>query len=117
MPTILVVEDDPQVRETLVDFMQVLGHDVLSARSAAEARLLIADRAVHLVVSDCALQGERGESLAEHSSALGIPVILTTGHPDYLENLGDLSFVVLRKPFRLDALEALIVAALQPAAS
>jgi two-component system, OmpR family, response regulator len=116
MPTILVVEDDPQVRETLIEFMHLLGHAAFSARSAAEARSLLADHAVHLVVSDCAMQGEPGASLAEHSRALGIPVILTTGHPDYLESLGELPFVVLRKPFRLDDLEPLIAAALQPAA-
>jgi two-component system, OmpR family, response regulator len=114
MPLILVVEDDPDVRQTVVEFLGALGHEVLSARSSAEARALLGQRSVHLLLADCVMQGEPGPSLAEHARSLGIPVILTSGHPDYLETAAASSVGVLQKPFRLEALAAQVAAALSP---
>ena len=60
------------------------------------------------------MSGEQGNSLAEHVSQLGIPTILTSGDPHYLETLDGQEVPFLPKPFRLTALEELVSRILQP---
>jgi two-component system OmpR family response regulator len=108
VPRILVVEDDADVQIVVLEFLQATGHYVFGAASAEEARLLLASEAIDLAVVDCLMSGERGNSLAEHASRLGIPTILTSGDPHYLEALSERSFPFLPKPFRLAALDELI---------
>ena len=87
MPRILVVEDDADVQTIVLEFLRTTGHDVHSAVSAEQARLVLAREAIDLVLIDCLMSGERGNSLAEHAASLGIPTILTSGDPHYLEAL------------------------------
>jgi len=60
------------------------------------------------------MSGEQGDSLAEHASQLGIPTILTSGDPHYLETLPGHPLPFLPKPFRLAALGDLILQLLPP---
>lgn len=108
MARILVVEDDSDVRDVVIDFLQAAGYAVLSAESADRARMLLGDAKVDLALIDCLMKGEQGDSLAEHAAKLGIPTILTSGHPHYLETAGKHSLTFLAKPFRLTELEELI---------
>lgn len=108
MSCILVVEDDTDVKSVVTDFLQAAGHDVLSAASAEQARPLLAQGEVDLALIDCLMKGEQGTSLAEHAAELGIPAILTSGDPHYLEASGEHSLTFLPKPFRLRDLEELI---------
>jgi DNA-binding NtrC family response regulator len=105
---ILVVEDDPDVRQILSEYLRSSGHAIVCATSAELARNLLATEAIELASIDCLMSGEQGNSLAEHASQLGIPVILTSGDPHYLEMLAEGPFPFLAKPFRLTALEGLI---------
>jgi DNA-binding NtrC family response regulator len=114
MSRILLVEDDADVRGLVSDFLGTLGHEVISTSSAEEARVILASNGVDLALIDCLMTGEQGNSFAEHVSQLGIPTILTSGHPAYLEMLGGQDACFLSKPFRLETLEALISRILQP---
>lgn len=113
MPRILLVEDDADVQTIVSDFLETIGHDVMSAASAIQARLILASERVDLALIDCLMSGEQGNSLAEHVVQLGVPVILTSGDPDSLETLGRQSCPFLPKPFHLAALEDLISRALE----
>jgi DNA-binding NtrC family response regulator len=108
VPRILVVEDDADVRKVVLEFLETTGHRVACAASAEQARLLLSSEAIDLAVIDCLMSGEQGDSLAEHASSLGIPAILTSGDPQYLEAFACHSFPFLPKPFRLSALDELI---------
>lgn len=108
MARILVVEDDGDVRDLVINFLQSAGHAVLSAESGGQARPLLARGKVDLALIDCLMKGEQGDSLAEYAAQLGIPTILTSGHPRYLETSGEHSLTFLAKPFRLTELEELI---------
>lgn len=111
MPRILVVEDDSDVRDVVVDFLQAAGYAVFSAASAEQARPLLAAGKVDLALIDCLMRGEQGDLLAAHATKLGIPAILTSGDPNYLSYLeasGEHCVTFLPKPFRLRDLEELI---------
>jgi DNA-binding NtrC family response regulator len=109
MARILLVEDDADVQLVVSEFLGTGGHSVVPAASAEEARLFLANRPIDLAIIDCLMSGEQGDSLAEHASQLGIPTILTSGDPHYLETLPHHSLPFLPKPFRLTALGELIV--------
>jgi DNA-binding NtrC family response regulator len=117
VPCILVVEDDADVQAVVIEFLQATGYQVLSAASAEEARHVLACASVDLALIDCVMSREQGDSLAEHASRLGIPTILTSGDPHYLETSSEQSLPFLAKPFRLAALEELISLTLVPSSS
>lgn len=109
MAHILLVEDDADVQSIVSEFLAAVGHRVISASSAEQARLVLTSEPVDIALIDCLMSGERGNSLAEHTSRLGIPTILTSGDPHYIETRSGDSFPFLPKPFRLTSLDELIV--------
>lgn len=113
MARILLVEDDADVRMVVSDFLTTIEHQVTCASSAEQARLILARQPVDLALIDCLMSGEQGDSLAGHLTRLGIPTVLTSGDPLYLESLSERPLPFLPKPFRLAALEGLISRMLQ----
>jgi len=109
--TILVVEDDAEVRKTSMAMLSDLGHHVLIARDGPEALALVrAGNPIDILFTDVAMPGGMsGIELARQAIALRptMKILITTGyqgHPELLHN----EFSVLPKPFtRLD-LELLI---------
>ncbi len=112
MAHILLVEDDADVQMVVSEFLATLGHRVTSASSAQEARLFLKGQLVDLALVDCLMSGEQGNSLAEHAWKLGIPTILTSGDPHFIERRSEHPFPFLPKPFRLTSLNEMIVSAL-----
>jgi DNA-binding NtrC family response regulator len=112
MAHILVVEDDADVQSVVSEFLVSLGHRLTCASSAEQARLFLASEPVDLALVDCLMSGEQGNSLAEHASKLGVPTILTSGDPHYIEKCADHAFPFLAKPFRLTNLDELIASIL-----
>jgi PAS domain S-box-containing protein len=81
---VLVVEDDPDVRDYTVDMVGALGYSVLSAPDGASAlRLLDSHREVSLLFTDVGLPGGmNGRQLAEHALRRQprLKVLYTTGY-------------------------------------
>jgi len=79
--TILIVDDEPDVREVLEEYFAAQGYDVLAAPNAAAARALVGANQVDLALIDIHMPGEDGLSLArylrEHHDGLAI-VMLTS---------------------------------------
>ncbi len=82
MTVILVVDDDDSVRAMLSRLLRTAGHEVVLAKSGAEARQTLGARDVEVVVSDIVMPGDSGLDLrrwlAEHHPS--VPVILTSGY-------------------------------------
>ncbi len=82
--TVLIVEDDPDVREYTVEIVGELGYRVLSAEDGASAlALLEAHREVDLLFTDVVLPGGmNGRQLADVASRRhpGLKVLFTTGY-------------------------------------
>jgi len=79
-PHILVVEDDPFVREVLDIYLRGEGYRVTLAREGNEMRAMLSADPVDLVIMDLRLPGEDGFALTRHlreQYSVGI-IILTT---------------------------------------
>ena len=64
--TILIVDDEPDVREVLEEYFVAHGYAVIGAESASVARAVAAAQAVDLALVDIHMPGEDGLSLARH---------------------------------------------------
>jgi len=103
---LLVVDDDPIVRDLLVEQFRARGYTVLAASDGASAlELLDAAGTVDLVISDLTMPGMDGLALVEEIQRRrkDTPVILLTGYAENAESIaigGAVSgaFSLLRKP-------------------
>ena len=79
---VLLVEDDPALREALVDTLLLAGHGFHAVASAEEALLAVAEQSFSLVVSDVNMPGMDGHQLLSHlrASQPQLPVLLMTAH-------------------------------------
>jgi CheY-like chemotaxis protein len=115
---VLVVDDDPQVREGLVGVLQSLGMEVEAAASGQEALGLLArQRPVDLVLLDLLMPGLSGfEVLAQlRQKNPRLPVLLSSGYaPDgrVQEALQQPFTWYLQKPYTLAQLQEALQQAL-----
>ena len=106
---ILLVDDDPAVRETVGSLLRTLGHEVLEADGGATAIARLAERPPDLVMTDLGMPEVTGWDVARAAKArvATLPVILMTGWGDQATT-GDttpgLADRLLAKPFRLEEL-------------
>ncbi|MBE7375981.1 response regulator [Pseudomonas sp. AL-54] len=110
--TVLVVDDEPNVRMLVVEVMQELGHQVLAAACGAGALERLGEaREVDLLISDIGLAGGmNGRQLADAARRARpeLKVLFITGYAEeaVLERSGlHLDYEVLVKPFSIQALE------------
>ena len=109
--TILLVEDEPGIRELAGDFLRGRGYMVLAAMDGNEA-LRIAEGhedLIHLLVTDVVMPNIGGNELAERLRHVRpqIKVLFMSGYPDHptLTDGGvEVQATVLQKPFSLDTL-------------
>jgi signal transduction histidine kinase/CheY-like chemotaxis protein len=111
--TILVVEDDDEVRRASVEALREVGYNVLEAGDAMEGVRLIVDRGgIDLLFTDVGLPGGvNGPALADaaRSAQPGLRVLFTTGYTrNAVLHHGTLDHGVhfIAKPFNLSALAA-----------
>lgn len=64
--TLLVVDDEPDVREVLEECLAAKGYRVLAAEGAGAARTIAAREPIDLALLDIRMPGEDGLSLARH---------------------------------------------------
>ena len=84
-PTILVIDDEPVVLETMARSLERVGFQVLRAESAEEARRLATTSTLELILSDVNMPGLRGPDLVTELKAAGVacPVMFTSGDPSF----------------------------------
>ena len=115
---ILVVEDDPGVRENLVAMLTQMGYRTTAVENGADAISILEETPDYdLLFSDIALPGGySGRDLARDVSRFvnGIKILLTTGVPDHVSDqaLQSNGVPVLPKPYRYAELEQAIQSAL-----
>jgi signal transduction histidine kinase len=111
--TILLVEDQPELRALFGEVLESSGYRVVSAENAAEARTRWSENVgqIDLLVTDVVMPGGGGPALAEEllARAAGLKVLFMSGYPDQAyATPGALGRGVpfLQKPFTSEALLA-----------
>ena len=107
--SVLLVEDDDQVRRAAQRALQHLGYEVYSARNLAEAleRVKFAPSPVSVLLADVVLPDADGLEVSRTitQAVPGIPVLFISGFPDeVLAQHGVALVEVLPKPFTPEAL-------------
>ena len=107
--TVLVVDDDPMVRDVEVQALRLQGYTVLEAQGAAEASQLARKAAaIHLLITDFSMPEIDGLELSRQFRLVHpkIPVLMVSGSFPLIQNRADDfdRFEFLAKPFQYDEL-------------
>jgi PAS domain S-box-containing protein len=113
--TILVVEDDRDVRSYIIETLRELDYRVLEASDAEAALRLIdgGERGIDLLLTDVVLPGETGRQLADHATKRlpDLKVLFMTGYSrNAIVHQGrlDPGIAMIQKPIRAPLLTARI---------
>jgi signal transduction histidine kinase/CheY-like chemotaxis protein len=116
---VLVVDDEPDSRGLMADILERNGATVAAAASVSEAMALVRTTRVDLVVTDIAMPGADGYSLADEIRTLRraspLPIIAVTAfaHPEQRQRILSAGFKAhLAKPFEAQELVRLAAAAI-----
>jgi len=107
--TLLVVDDDPMLRDVETQLLRLQGYTVLPAEGAAEAlRLAREAEAIHLLITDLSMPQVDGLELTRRFRALHpqTPVLMVSGSLPLLQHRADdlNCFEILEKPFQFNEL-------------
>jgi two-component system response regulator FlrC len=107
--SVLVVEDDPSLREALRETLEISGYHALAAADGREALALLGAQGADLVVSDVRMQPMDGNALLKHIRAQWpqLPVLLMTAYgtvQQAVEAMHNGAADYLVKPFEAEAL-------------
>jgi DNA-binding response OmpR family regulator len=109
---ILVVDDEPEIKELVAEVLESRGYAVATVASAEEALEAMLLAPFDLVISDLHLAGSSGATLAEDIArefpALARRVILLTGDASTLDG----AVPYLQKPFGMDEILRAVAARL-----
>jgi DNA-binding response OmpR family regulator len=102
--SLLLVEDDADIRELMVTLLQLAGFEVTACSSAEAALEELREQPFDMVLTDYMLPHRTGAWLLDEASREGLldatPVLVVSAHPNPPVN----GFEVLPKPFDLDDL-------------
>jgi PAS domain S-box-containing protein len=113
---ILLVEDDPDIREVTAVMLACLGHSATETMNASAALEQLAARTFDVLVTDLTLPNISGQELALRALALrpGLRIVFASGHDSVPRSgdQGDLEQAIfLQKPFDDKQLAAALAAA------
>jgi PAS domain S-box-containing protein len=105
--SVLVIDDDPDVRGFIVGSLQEDGYNVREASEGMEGLRLVADEPPDLVILDFIMPGMSGADVANRIFAMhpGQPILFVSGYSetDAVKRVAP-DAPLLAKPFRADAL-------------
>jgi PAS domain S-box-containing protein len=109
--TVLLVEDEDNVRESIAEYLKERGYTVIKASEGAEALELVSqsDQRIDLMLTDVIMPGMSGRDLAKKVRQLhpNIKTVFMSGYSNNLlsnQQILDPNHVLLQKPVRLNAL-------------
>jgi DNA-binding response OmpR family regulator len=108
--SVLVVEDDPDIRQALAELLEEEGYDCMLAEDGADALESLGRRTPALLLIDLLMPVMNGveliAQLGRHEQWRNLPIIVMTAADDRIIGLdvGSLNVPVLRKPVDLGTL-------------
>ena len=118
MARILIVDDEKSILDILTILLKGSGHEVVQASDGEEAVTILEDQSFDLLMTDMNMQGMNGVTLSRNVSESGrkMPIIMMTAFAT-VESASEVMeigiFDYIRKPFKIDELQAVVNAALQ----
>jgi len=109
LETILLVDDDPELKEIVAEALAQPGYAVVTASDGYEAIRILADHWVSILITDIKMPGLNGFELARQARVMrpNIQVIYLSGYPvEGARGLGPIYGAVLKKPLRMSDLLA-----------
>lgn len=118
--SILIVDDEPAVREAMAHLLQFCGHEVEAVGGGVAALARLEERSFDLVITDFCMPGMSGDQLiARIRDQLPLqPIILSSGFAEEYRLFGKEAGrvdAVLRKPFSYHELKDLVAQVLTSA--
>jgi CheY-like chemotaxis protein len=110
-PKLMIVDDDPEVRVIVAEFLEDFGYQVLQADGGAQALDLLAQTPdLRMIIPDIRMPDMSGVELAEVATQRqsDLKIIFISGY--FVSQQVERRF--LRKPFRMRTLEAAVRAEL-----
>ena len=105
--SILIVEDDPDIRELLSTLLEMAGYTTTACATAEHGLNALREQTFDLILTDYALPNRTGGWLLQQAQHEGLldatPALVVTAHPNPSDVGG---FDVFQKPFDLDDLVA-----------
>ena len=109
--TVLVVEDDPELRSLYRTALTLAGYAVVATIDGVDALRHLESHSADLVILDMGLPCLRGDDvqreMSAHADTRGIPIVVVTGEETHVSNPSDYA-CVLRKPLDLHDLVAAV---------
>jgi len=100
---ILIVDDDPDLRALMVDYLRNSGYEISAAGDGNEMKVALAEHSIDLVILDLMLPGEDGLSLLRWTrEKKGPPIIIVSARGDETDRIVGLEMGAddyLAKPF------------------
>jgi two-component system, response regulator FlrC len=119
LATVLIVEDDPSLREALSDTLELAGYPVRVAEEGHAALEIMQRETVGMVVSDVQMRPMDGHSLLRQikASHADVPVLLMTAYgtiQQAVEAMHDGAVDYLVKPFEAEVLVSKVAGHIKP---
>jgi CheY-like chemotaxis protein len=115
-PRVLVIDDDPSVREVLGLVLAPFGYDCQTAAGGSDGLARFDEGGWDLVLTDLAMPGMTGWEVAEaiRRRSSTTPVVLITGlvDADVIRHAEARGLPVVPKPFRAETLRSAVAEAL-----
>jgi DNA-binding response OmpR family regulator len=105
---VLVIDDDPVLRETLEEALAAEGYDVEAAGNGLEALSVLPGWRPDLIILDLMMpimDGWRFRAEQRQTDSANVPILILTSHWDAMSASSGMDAAeTVRKPFELDAL-------------
>jgi signal transduction histidine kinase len=116
VPNILIVDDEPEIRQMIALCLKKSGYRVTCVEDVAEACKMLVQEAYDAIISDVMMPGEDGIAFLGrvHESWPELPVILMTGHAQLQMTVSAIkngAFDFVCKPFDFDYLGKIVARA------
>jgi DNA-binding response OmpR family regulator len=116
---LLLVDDDPEIRELTQAYLNQQGFNVACVESGEAMDAYLAEHSVDLIILDLMLPGEHGLSIARRIKDNGVPIVIISAQGDEVDRIVGLEVGAddyLSKPFNPRELLARIRAVLRRSA-
>lgn len=114
---ILVVDDEPGMRATVVDLLESAGHEAVAAASGDDALEMVREQEFSLLVMDIRMPGRNGIEVLQELGPPPPPVILMTAYAvdEQVDRAAEAqAYALIHKPVPARYLLELVEAARRP---